>query len=123
MEAEEAVAAYKRLSEVERAFRAYKPQDLKVRPVHPWREDRVRTHVFLCTLAYCVEWHMKRRLEPLLSRENGSGDHSLPTLLDDLATLTKNTVRVGEHITFDQTSRPTELQQRALDLLDVRPRL
>lgn len=123
LEAGEAVAAYKRLSEVERAFRAYKGVDLKVRPIHHWREDRVRAHVFLCMLAYYVEWHMKRRLEPMLSGRNGNGEHSFPTLLSDLATLTKNTVRAGEHITFEQISRPTDLQQRALDLLDVRPRL
>ena len=66
---------------------------------------------------------MKRRLEPLLSGEDGNGEHSFPTLLDDLATLTKNTVRVGEHITFEQVSRPTELQSRALNLLEVTPRL
>lgn len=66
---------------------------------------------------------VKRRLEPILYGENGDRKHSFPTLLDDLATLTKNTVQVGEHITFDQISRPTDLQQRALDLLGVKPRL
>jgi len=79
--------------------------------------------VFLCTLAYYVEWHMKRRLAPLLSGAHGHGDYSFPTLLSDLTTLTPNTVRVGEHITFEQISRPTELQHRPLDLLEVTPRL
>lgn len=123
MTAEEVVGAYKRLSQVERAFRAYKGVDLKVRPIYHWRADRVRAHVFLCMLAYYVEFHMRQRLAPILSGEQGDGQHSFPTLLSDLATLTKNTVRVGEHITFDQVSRPTEQQQRALDLLDVKPRL
>ena len=64
--AEEAVRAYKGLSRVERAFRSYKTVDLKVRPVHHRLEGRVRAHVFLCMLAYYVEWHMRRSLAPLL---------------------------------------------------------
>ena len=64
--AEEAVRAYKGLSRVERAFRSYKTVDLKVRPVHHRLEGRVRAHVFLCMLAYYVEWHMRRALAPLL---------------------------------------------------------
>ena len=64
--AEEAVRSYKSLSRVERAFRSYKTVDLKVRPVHHRLEGRVRAHVFLCMLAYHVEWHMRRALAPLL---------------------------------------------------------
>ena len=64
--AEEAVRSYKSLSRVERAFRSYKTVDLKVRPVHHRLEGRVRAHVFLCMLAYYVEWHMRRALAPLL---------------------------------------------------------
>ena len=64
--AEEAVRSYKGLSRIERAFRSYKTVDLKVRPVHHRLEGRVRAHVFLCMLAYYVEWHMRRALAPLL---------------------------------------------------------
>ena len=58
------VRAYKRLSSVERTFRSLK--DLKVRPVYHRTEPRVRTHVFLCMLAYYVEWHMRQKLKPML---------------------------------------------------------
>ena len=61
-----AVAAYQGLSVVERAFRSYKTVDLKVRPVYHYADRRVRAHVFLCMLAYYVEWHMRQRLKPLL---------------------------------------------------------
>lgn len=61
-----AVRAYKRLAEVERAFRSLKSVDLKVRPIHHRLEDRVRAHVFLCMLAYYVEWHMRQALAPML---------------------------------------------------------
>ncbi len=64
--AQEAVRSYKSLSRIERAFRSYKTVDLKVRPVHHRLEGRVRAHVFICMLAYYVEWHMRRALAPLL---------------------------------------------------------
>jgi hypothetical protein len=62
----ETVAAYKGLSVVERAFRRLKTIDLKIRPIDHHLADRVRAHVFLCMLAYYVEWHMRRRLAPIL---------------------------------------------------------
>lgn len=62
----EAVRSYKRLAAIERAFRSLKTVDLKVRPIHHRKADRVRAHVFLCMLAYYVEWHMRRALAPLL---------------------------------------------------------
>ena len=61
-----AVEAYKSLSGVERAFRTSKDR-LRIRPIHVYRENHVRGHVVLCMLAYYVEWHMRRRLAPLLS--------------------------------------------------------
>jgi hypothetical protein len=67
---EEVVRAYKSLSVVERAFRTMKTIDLQVRPIHHRREDRVRAHVFLCMLAYYVEWHMRRALAPLLFEDH-----------------------------------------------------
>lgn len=66
LSAKEAVRSYKQLSSVERAFRSLKTVDLKVRPIHHRLADRVRAHVFLCMLAYYVEWHMRRDLAPLL---------------------------------------------------------
>ena len=65
-DAAQTVRAYKDLSKVERAFRSLKSVDLKVRPLHHRRADRVRAHVLLCMLAYYVEWHMRRDLAPLL---------------------------------------------------------
>ena len=64
--APETVRAYKRLAEVERTFRSLKTVDLHVRPIHHRTADRVRAHVFLCLLAYYVEWHMRQALKPLL---------------------------------------------------------
>jgi len=64
--AADVVRNYKSLSRIERAFRSLKTVDLKIRPIHHRKEDRVRAHVFLCMLAYYVEWHMRQRLAPML---------------------------------------------------------
>jgi hypothetical protein len=68
--AEDTVRAYKDLAKVERAFRCMKTVDLHIRPIHHRLEDRVRAHVFLCMLAYYVEWHMRRAWAPLLFAED-----------------------------------------------------
>jgi transposase len=147
----EVVGHYKSLSRVERAFRSLKSVDLKVRPIYHHQPDRVKAHVFVCMLAYYVEWHMRRALAPLLfddeepqaaqarrasivapakrsaaaenkaaTRQTAEGFpvHSFRTLLADLATLTRNRIRMGEQ-TFDMLADPTPLQQRALELLQV----
>jgi len=66
MSGEDAVRSYKRLSNVERAFRSFKGIDLRVRPIRHHLENRVRAHIFLCMLAYYVEWHMKEVWRELL---------------------------------------------------------
>jgi transposase len=151
---EDTVRAYKDLSTVERAFRSLKTVDLKVRPIFHWLDDRIRAHVFLCMLAYYVEWHMREKLAPLLfddherdeaeatrdsivqpaprsdaarakdktkQTEDGLPVHSFRTLLADLGTLAKNSVRVqGESgSAFYELTQPTPLQQRALELLEI----
>ncbi|MCY3777816.1 MAG: IS1634 family transposase [Candidatus Aminicenantes bacterium] len=153
MGAEATVRAYKGLSVVEQAFRSYKTVDLKVRPIYHWSNDRVRAHVFLCLLVYYVEWHMRRRLAPLLfddsdpagasrssvvapaevsraaqqkarSKRTADGQpvHSFRTLLEDLATIVRNQVvpKIPGARPFTIVTRPTPLQQQALDRLGVR---
>jgi transposase len=153
---EDTVLTYKSLSRVERAFRCLKLSDLQVRPIHHRLEHRVRAHVFLCMLAYYVEWHMRRALAPMLFQdhdtagaskrragvvakasrshaaeakacekksEDGRPVQGFRGLLKTLATMTRNTIRpAGEGaVEFDLLSTPTALQQRAFDLLQVRP--
>ncbi|MBC8424042.1 transposase [bacterium] len=66
MDTDQAVLGYKQLSNVERAFRCLKSVDLMVRPIWHHLEQRVRAHIFLCTLAYYVQWHMIEAWRPLL---------------------------------------------------------
>ena len=66
MTSAEAVRSYKALAEVERAFRSMKTIDLQIRPIHHRLETRVRAHIFLCMLAYYVEWHMREAWRELM---------------------------------------------------------
>jgi hypothetical protein len=152
--APETIRHYKALAQVESAFRHLK-STLDIRPIFHFRADRVRAHVFLCMLAYWVEWEMKRRLKPLLftdeapqtpddpvmprepsdaakaktgSRKSASGQHPLQsfrTLLAQLSTLTRNTVRAqwepARNTPFNMLSAITPLQQEAFRLLDATP--
>src|SRR6201994_1882233 len=148
------VRSYKSLSLVERAFRCIKTVDLQIRPIYHWLADRVRAHVFVCMLAYYLEWHMRRRLAPMLYDDSdqqaaeaqrssivakaerspdaitkqttgrtsdGLPVHSFRTLLDDLATLTRNTLvtAIAPEQPFTLIARPTPVQQRARDLLGL----
>jgi transposase len=66
LSAQETVRSYKSLAEVERAFRCLKGIDLLVRPIRHRTADRVPAHIFLCMLAYYVEWHLRQAWAPLL---------------------------------------------------------
>ena len=73
MDSEKVVETYKSLAKVERAFRCMKTVDLSLRPIYHRDEDRIRSHVFICMLAYYVEWHMREKLRSVLFAED---DHA-----------------------------------------------
>jgi hypothetical protein len=153
LSSEDLVRSYKLLAGVERAFRTLKSIDLQVRPIHHRLANRVRAHIFLCMLAYYVRWHLERAWAPLLFRDedrpssqdpvapaqrsahaehkartqcrpDGSPVHSFSTLLNELATLTKNRLRLRDDTTsFDKLAAPTPLQRQALSLLGLQPAL
>lgn len=142
----EVVRSYKRLEQVERAFRTFKGPELQIRPIHHHLAERVRAHVFLCTLAYYLTWHLRHVWTPMLFKDENplvqpdpvpkairspdaqrkartkrtpAGDpaHSYKSLLAELATLTRNTIRLpGTTATLEKLTQPTPLQARALDL-------
>jgi transposase len=134
-----------------KAFRCYKSIDLKVRPIYHYKDERVKAHIFLCMLAYYVEWHLKQELAPLLfedeeienkyqeivrasrsesaqskdrkkSNEDDLTVHSFRTLLEDLGTICVNKVECNFEkgkASFETITRPTRLQQKALDLVGI----
>ena len=144
-----AVRAYKQLKMAERAFGTMK-DTIEIRPIHHHLETRVRAHVFLCMLAYYVSFELSARLPELLFTDetpltptdpvkpatrspsarakagsatttDGYPAHTLTDLLTDLATICRNTVRIGHaRHTFTRLTTPTPLQADALQLLDVK---
>jgi hypothetical protein len=114
------VRAYKSLTFVERAFRNLKTVQLEIRPVYHKSDERIRSHVFLCMLAYYLQWHMEQRLAPLFAAD-GQGQERRWTfrgVIDCLAQITRNRVSVNG-AEFDQTSTPTPEQEQILSLLQV----
>ena len=87
MDAPTCVRTYKSLAQVERAFRSIKTMDLKVRPIHHRLENRVRAHIFLCMLAYYVEWHMRQAWAPLLFADE---DQAAKLVRDPVAPATRS---------------------------------
>jgi hypothetical protein len=147
LDAPAAVAAYKNLARVERDFRSLKADDLDLRPIHHWLEDRVRGHVLICMLAAYLTWHLRAALAPLTYTDeqppnrgnpvaparrsahagtkaavhaspDGQTLRSFRGLLAHLATLTRAAIQLGD-VTFDKISDPTPAQRRAFDLIGV----
>jgi len=145
LDAPGAVAAYKNLAHLERDFRHIKADDLDLRPIWHRLEDRVRGHVLICMLACYLIWHLRQAWAPLTftdehrparatpvaparrspsadakaSRKTGPGKQPVRgfrDLLDHLATLTRETIRVGGQ-PVDKLTNPTPCQRRAFDLI------
>ncbi len=146
LDAGDVVRSYKQLAQVERAHRTLKGPDLELRPIHHRLEQRVRAHLFLCMLAYYLEWHLRYAWRELLysdeqpplvtdpvaarsrspeaerkarSKHTAAGEpcHSWPTLVRHLALRCRNTIRLaGTNASFDRLTEPTPVQARALDL-------
>ena len=147
----EVVRSYKQLKEAERAFRTIKGPELEIRPIGHHLEDRVRAHVFLCMLAYYLTWHLRQAWTELLFKDEHppiqtdpvakaarspaaehkarthtttreEPAHSLRSLIAELATQTRNTIRLhNSPATFQQLTTPTPIQARALELIQQRP--
>jgi Transposase DDE domain len=141
------VRAYKQLKEAEKGFGTIKGL-LEVRPIHHHLEDRVRAHLLICMLAYYLTWHLRAAWTELLFADPhpaqtvdpvakasrsptaehkaqtkrtpaGQPCHSLKSLLSELATRSRNTINpAGTDATFDQHTEPTQLQARALALIN-----
>jgi hypothetical protein len=145
------VRSYKQLKEVERAFRTLKSLELEIRPINHRHEQRVRAHVFLCMLAYYLEWHLRRAWaeltfedeqpppagDPVAKAERspeakrkarqkttaaGHPCHSFHSLLRELALIARTTNRItGTDATFLKAAKASGVQRRALKLVNVDP--
>ena len=91
---EEVVLAYKSLAQIERAFRSMKQSQLQLRPIYVHTAGHVRAHVFLCMLAYHLEWHLRKRLAPMLfeddDREGAAAQRKTPVQKADVSERAKD---------------------------------
>jgi len=147
LDAPAAVTAYKNLSRVERDFRSIKADDLDLRPVYHYLDERVKAHVLICMLAAYLTWHLRKAWAPLTytdehppapgnpvtpARRSAHADakasaqhdpagqpyRSFRGLLTHLATLTRNQVRfAGTTAIAEILAEPTSAQRRAFELI------
>jgi len=142
----EVVGAYKALANVERDFRSLKAVDLDLRPIYHHLEDRVRSHVLICMLASYLVWHLRGDWAPLCFTDEappersdpvapaqrspaankkasrrttteGLPAHNFATLMNHLATLTRNRIAFPGGVCIDKLSQPTHTQRRAFELV------
>ena len=121
MAATELVLAYKSLSLVEQAFRNLKTVSLEMRPVYHKTDDRIRSHVFLCMLAYYLQWHLTQRLKPLF-KSDGQGKNRqwrIQNVFESLKGIRRERIKV-DAIEVEITTQPDADQQRILDLLKTK---
>ena len=121
MNQDEVVETYKNLSVVEQAFRNLKTVSLEIRPVYHKKDDRIRSHVLLCVLAFYLQWHMQQRLKPLFEAD-GEGKNrqwTIENVIERLRAIRKQRVKVAG-VEFDQVTQADQEQQKILDLMKVK---
>jgi len=121
MTKQELVASYKSLALVENAFRNLKTVQLEVRPVYHKTDDRIRAHVFLCVLAYYLQWHMNQRLAPLFAEDghHAARQWTFKAVVERLSAIRIQRVKIS-NTEFDHVTQPEADQQRILNLLGVK---
>lgn len=118
MTSDEIVAGYKALGGVERAFRSLKTTLLEMRPIFHKKDERIKAHVFMCMLAYYLQWHLVDRLRPLFEQD-GAGKNrrwTVENVIGSLASIRSNRVSVNG-VEFDQITEADEAQSEILRLL------
>jgi transposase len=122
MDHQQVVASYKSLSLVEVAFRNLKTVSLEMRPVFHKKDDRIRSHVFVCMLAYYLQWQVQQRLKPLFAQDGKGKERqwTFSNVMERLKALRRQRVKVGG-IEFDQVAEAQDDQREIIDLLKRKP--
>ena len=116
---EEAIANYKGLSRIERAFRNMKTMSLEIRPVYHHIDDRIRAHVFLCMLAYYLEWHATNRLKKIFDKNGKGGKRrfSFTRIVERLKSIRTQDCYLNQIKISGVITTPDAEQQKIIDLL------
>ena len=124
MNSEEAVTGYKSLAGVEKAFRNLKTVSLEIRPVYHKKDDRIRAHVFLCMLAYYIQWHATEKLVSLFAMDESNAERrwSFQIVIERLKSIRKTNLKIKGIEVTSKITLPDMEQQKILDLLEVKIR-
>lgn len=117
---DDVVHAYKSLGNVESAFRNLKTVQVEMRPVFHKTDERIRAHIFLCMLAYYLQWHMQRRLKPLFDADGAGSKRrwSFDGIIQCLRQRCRHTISIND-VTYQQDGELTEEQEKIVRLLET----
>lgn len=112
------VASYKKLSLVESAFRNLKTVQLEVRPVYHKKDDRIRSHVFLCMLAYYLQWHAQQRLKPIFEKDRKGKDRqwTFASVIERLSSIRSERAK-SSGVEFNLITQSADDQKAILECL------
>ena len=121
MAAAQVVASYKKLELVETAFRNLKTVQLEVRPVYHKTDQRIRSHVFLCMLAYYVQWHAKERLQEFFAKDGTEKNRrwTMRNVIETLAAIRRERI-VMNGVEFEKLTTPDADQLEILNHLKIK---
>ena len=121
MPAVEIVSSYKKLELVEQAFRNLKTVQLEVRPVYHKTDDRIRSHVFLCTLAYYLQWHAHQRLQSFFASDGTHKNRqwTMRNIIERLAAIRRDRVEMAG-AEFYKITTPEADQEEILHALNIK---
>jgi len=120
MDRKKTVATYKQLMLVEKAFRNIKTVQLEIRPIYHKTDDRIRCHVFICMLAYYLQWHMQKRLQPLFESDGEKKNRfwTFENVIERLKSIRRQTI-THSGVTYAVVSKPDSDQLSILNLLNL----
>lgn len=121
MEIEEVVRSYRKLINVEQAFRNLKTVQLDIRPVFHKTDNRVDCHVFVCMLAYYLMWNMKQRIKPLMESdvEGKNKEYTFDYVIEVLKSIRKEIVEFSG-VESEVISELSEEQRKIAELLEIK---
>jgi transposase len=121
LDKQEVVASYKKLTLVEQAFRNLKTVQLEIRPVYHKKDHRIQCHVFICMLAYYLQWHMTKRLKPLFASDKKGKKRawSFERVIERLKSIRREVVSTAG-VPWKTITEPDEDQRKILRLLKVK---
>ena len=121
MDGRQILESYRKLSHVEQAFRYIKTTSLEIRPIRHHIDDRIRAHIFLCMLAYYVEWHMLQALQPILSQKGEGKDRrwTFQQVIERLKSIQSHTCQIDGVVIQDLKTNLAHEQQELLAHLGI----